>query len=121
MKPTRSTCARLLKTREDLTDAERHDLAAVLSRWSRGEEQARRIVEALPERPTAIEIRKAAAHIPPTTSAPRARQGCPHCFGSGFAVRLRADGYTEAQPCQCVVEQPDLLLPTPEQVSSAHR
>ena len=121
MKPNRSTCARLLKSRQDLTDAERHDLAAVLSHWSRAEEQARRIVLALPERPTAIDIRRTAAQIRPAASTQRARQGCPHCFGSGFAVRLRVDGYTEAQPCQCVAEQPDLLLPAPEQLTSARR
>jgi hypothetical protein len=119
MRPTRSTCARLLKAREDLTDSERHDLAQVLAHWSRSEEHARRIVMALPERPTAIDIRRTAAHIRPPSSAKRARQGCPDCFGSGFSVRMRPDGYTEAQPCRCVVEQADLLLPTPEQVSNS--
>ena len=121
MKPSKATCNRLLKTREDLTEAERHDLAAVLSHWSRTEEQARRIVLALPERPTAIDIRRAAAQIRPATSAKRARQGCPQCFGSGFAITMRKDGYTAAYSCPCVVEQRDLLLATPQETQSQAR
>ena len=42
MRPAKSTCSRLLKACEELTEAERHDLAEVLSRWSHGEEHARR-------------------------------------------------------------------------------
>lgn len=118
MRPTKAACTRLLKSREDLAETERHDLAEVLKHWSRTEEHARHIVLALPERPTAIDIRRAASHIRPASSVRRARQGCPHCFGSGFAVRIRADGYTEAQPCSCMIEQTDLLLATPQSASA---
>jgi len=112
MSPTKATSARLLKGREELTDTERHDLAEVLSYWARNEEHARRIVLGLPNRPTALDIRRAALHIRPPVATKRARPGCPHCFGSGFSVKIRADGYTAAQPCECVVEQPELLLAT---------
>src|SRR5947209_8481251 len=84
VRPVKSTCSRLLKHCEDLTEAERHDLAEVLSRWARSEEHARRVVLELPARPTAIDIRKAAARVRPVTSLRRPVQGCPRCFGSGF-------------------------------------
>lgn len=110
MRPVKSTCSRLLKHCEDLTEAERHDLAEVLSRWARSEEHARRVVLELPARPTAIDIRKAAARVKPTTSLRRPLQGCPRCFGSGFAIKIGPHGYTGAHACDCLVEQPDLLL-----------
>jgi hypothetical protein len=106
----KSTCARLLKDREDLTETERHDLAEVLARWAHTEEHARRIVLVLPDRPTALDIRKAAAHVQPVRATKRPNPGCPHCFGSGFAVVITATGYTGAHPCSCVIEQPELLL-----------
>lgn len=110
MRPTKATSTRLLKQCEDLTDSERHDLAEVLSYWARSEEHARRIVLALPPRPTALEIRRAALRTRPQAPVKRARQGCPHCFGSGFAIEIRPNGYTAAKPCECVVEQPELML-----------
>lgn len=110
MKPARSTSARLLKRCEELTDSERHDLAEVLSHWARSEEHANRIVLGLPSRPTALDIRRAALHSRPAVATKRARQGCSHCFGSGFSVTIRPDGYTAAKPCDCVVEQPELML-----------
>lgn len=110
MRPTKATSARLLKSCEDLTETERHDLAEVLSYWARTEEHARRIVLALPKRPTALDIRRMAIHTRPPTTTKRARPGCPQCFGSGFAIRIRSDGYTAAHSCDCVAEQPELLL-----------
>lgn len=118
MKPTKATCGRLLKAC-DLTETERHDLAEVLSRWARTEEHARRIVAELPARPTPLDIRRLATRLHPETTVRRARAGCPRCFGSGFAVEIRADGYTEAHPCSCVLEQPELLLDEP--ACSQHR
>ena len=110
MRPAKSTSSRLLKHCEDLTDAERHDLAEVLSRWTYSEEHARRVVLELPARPTAIDIRKTAARVRPPAALRRPQQGCPRCFGSGFAIKLGPHGYTGAHPCDCVTEQPDLLL-----------
>lgn len=110
MRPKKSTCARLLKRLEDLTTAECHDLAEVLSRWAHSEEHARRIVIALPPRPTAIDIRKTAAQVRPPGPVRRPHQGCPKCFGSGFAVAIGPHGYSGARPCSCVTEQPELLL-----------
>jgi hypothetical protein len=112
VRPAKSTCSRLLRACEELTEAERHDLAEVLSRWSHGEEHARRVVLALPARPTAIDIRKAAARLRPATPQTRPQQGCPRCFGSGFAIQLGPHGYTGAHPCDCVTEQPELFLTT---------
>jgi hypothetical protein len=105
----KSICGRLLKSCEDLTEAERHDLAAVLSRWAQSEEHARRIVDELPLRPTALDIRRAAPRARPAPVR-RPQQGCPHCFGAGFAITIGPRGYTGARPCRCVVEQPELLL-----------
>ncbi|HUS07136.1 MAG TPA: hypothetical protein VMZ52_12595 [Bryobacteraceae bacterium] len=110
MRPKKSTCARLLKIREDLTESERHDLSEVLARWAHSEEHARRIVLALPERPGAIDIREAASRIPVATATRRPSPGCSRCYGSGFAVTIGAGGYTGAQPCRCVTAQPELLL-----------
>ena len=110
MKLAKSTCSRLLKNCEELTEAERHDLATVLSRWSHSEEHARRVVLDLPARPTAIDIRKAAARIRPPAPLKRPKQGCPRCFGSGFSIKIGPHGYTGAHPCDCVTEQPELLL-----------
>lgn len=109
MRPQKSTSARLLKRCEDLTEAERHDLAEVLSRWAHSEEHARRIVNELPSRPTALDIRRLAPRVRPSPVR-RPQQGCPHCFGSGFAITLGPQGYTGAHPCQCVAEQPELLI-----------
>jgi hypothetical protein len=106
----KSTCIRLLKEREELSETERHDLAEVLARWAHSEEHARRIVLVLPDRPTALDIRKAAGRVQPIRSTKRPNPGCPHCFGSGFAVVIGTNGYTGAHPCTCVTEQPELLL-----------
>jgi hypothetical protein len=110
VRPKKSTCGRLLKSCADLTEAERHDLAEVLSYWSHTEEHARRIVSELPSRPTAIDIRRLAARVRPPMSSRRPQPGCPYCFGSGFAVKIGVHGYTGAQPCSCLAQQPELLL-----------
>lgn len=108
MRPQKATSAKLLKVREDLTDAARHDLAAALSRWSQSEEHARRIVMALPERPSALDVRDTAARVPVPTTLRAPRANCPRCFGSGWKVSIETHGYTGVQRCECVVAQPEL-------------
>ena len=102
MKPAKSTCAKLLKSCTGLNDSERHDLAAVLQYWTRTEDHAKRVAEALSPHPDAIEMRNLAMRVRPPAASVRPRQGCPYCFGSGFAITINHSGYTGAQPCSCV-------------------
>lgn len=102
VKPAKSTCAKLLKSCTGLSDSERNDLAAVLQYWTKTEDHAKRVAESLSPHPTAIEIRNAAMRIRPQSSPVRPRQGCPYCFGSGFAITITRSGYTGAQQCSCV-------------------
>jgi hypothetical protein len=108
MRPQKATAAKLLRTRDDLSGAERSDLAAALSRWSRSAEHAQRIVSALPEHPSALDIRRTAERTPASTSRRRPRAGCPYCFGSGFSATVGRNGYSGVQACSCIEEQPEL-------------
>jgi len=106
MRPPKASAVKLLKTREDLNDTEKIDLAEALSRWSRSQEHARRIVAALPEHPSALDVRRTAEHVPVSTASQRPRPGCPYCFGSGFCTTIERNGYSGVQPCSCALAQP---------------